>query len=177
MMGAKAASRCETRIITPEEVTDWARGALPGDVLVYCTGPFVPAGPTRERVAALLSAKVVRVHLRRTGATLERYLVKLPDAPPSLERAGAPKADEPAEAIFAALERAATRNERAPSDAELARLAGLDARGQAQWRVRLLARAGRIAIETVSGPDRCKWRVITILSTGQRTANPPEPKP
>jgi hypothetical protein len=155
----------DIRMIGVADIEGWARIATPGEALVYCTGPFVPPGAVKAIVRYLVEARAVRSHQRRTaGGTLEHVLVKRgQEEPPGgrwrrIDAAG----DAATEAIHAALARCAARGRRAYSNFELARIAGLATRNQAAWRVRKLAEAGRISIETVDGPDRLPWRIVHI---------------
>lgn len=155
-------------LVTAAEVTSWARCAVPGDTLLYCCGPFVPAGPTKAKVSDLIGAGVVRSHHRRIDGGLEHFLVKRPDVPPAMEPP--PPADEAMEAIFEALERCAARRQRAYSLRQLARIAGLATREQARHRLAKLEAAERIATTTVRGPDGTAWRIVKI---GRRTTAAP----
>ncbi len=162
----------ETRIAAVEELSCWLLSARPGDRFVYATGPAMLPGPTQALIADLLEAERVRTHQRPAagGGGREHFLVlrEPPRAP--IEPAPAPPADPAIETIFAALRRCARAGKRAYSDLALARIAGLATRNQAAWRVRRLAEAKRIAIETVPGPDG-PWRIVTI--GGHATAAPP----
>ena len=160
----------ETRLLTAAEVSSWARSAVPGESLVYCSGPHVPAGPTKAKVSDLVQASVARAHIRRIAGTLEHYLVKRPDVPPAMEPA--PPTDEAMEAIFEALERCVDRRQRAYSLRQLARIAGLPTREQARHRLSKLEDAQRISTTTVRGPDGTAWRIVRI---GKRsTLGPPK---
>jgi len=163
----------ETRILTAAELTVWLAGAQAGDRLVYCTGPAMLAGPTQDRLAKLIAEGKVRAHKRRNPAVgvLEHYLVVLPPAARAVEVTVSARPDLAAEAILRALERCVNQRRRAYSDFELAKIAGLATRNQAAWRVKKLAEAGAIAIETVEGPTRAPWRVVII--NGRGTMGPP----
>ncbi|HVQ09548.1 MAG TPA: hypothetical protein VMS43_14040 [Allosphingosinicella sp.] len=159
----------ETRLVTEAELTGWARMALPGDSFVYCTGPAVPPGPTKERVKRLIASGTVRAHQRRgAGGALESYVVKRVEEPVRIEAA---PLDQALEDIFEVLSRAAQRGRRCPSDAELARGAGLATRNQAAWRMRKLERSGRIQSQSIDTPDG-PWRIVTIVQTRRQTASP-----
>jgi len=171
----------ETRIITAAEVTVWLSTAQPGDSLVFCTGPRMLPGPTQDRLGELIAAGKVRTHQRRvpsTGSgqaatTLEHFMVVKPAsaAAPPIAVTVTARPDEAIETIFEALVRCVARGRRAYADRELARIAGLATRNQAAWRVKKLAEAGRIRVETVEGPDRTQWRVVWI--GGRSTLRPP----
>lgn len=173
MARAGAAPVSETRLLTEAEVTGWVRMARPGESLIYCSGlSSVPLGPTKKKVIALRDDGVILPRSRRSEDGWEHLIVKRADVPAAMDPA--PRSDAEMEAIFAALRRCAQRRRRAYSDAELARIAGLASRNQAAWRVRKLIEAGRMASETVSGPDG-PWRIVTIGKL--RTARPPAGKP
>lgn len=164
-------SRLETtRLVTEAEVTSWVRTALPGSAFVYCTGPFVPEGPTKARVTALMRAEVVFAHHRRVDGVLNFYIVKRPDPASVGGKPWAPPRDEAAEAIFAALQRCVERRRPAYSLLELARIAGLATREQARHRLGKLEAAGRIRTVTEKAGDGTSVRIVTIA--GRSTALP-----
>lgn len=176
-MTARAASpRAETRILAaPAELRSWARQALAGECIDYAEGPWVPDGPTKAEVTALQREGIATPHQRRTAAGVAVYYLKLrpPSPKPAAQRgaaAPAPVLDEGQAAVLEALVAAARAGARCPSDRALAETAGLGSRHQASWRVRKLAEAGLIGIETQSGPDG-PWRVVIV--GGCRTAGPP----
>jgi len=80
--------------------------------------------------------------------------------------------DEALDAIFRALKRAANMGLPAPSNTELARSAGLATRDQAAWRVAKLIQKGLIRSMSVTSGPQAGARVITIVSSGRRTAAP-----
>jgi hypothetical protein len=169
----------ETRILSEGEVAFWFETAKPGDRLVYCTGPRMLPGPTMELVARLVGEKRLSTHPRRAAGDgpvesrpLEHVLQVLP--PPKGQPSPPPPSDDAMEAIFDLLRRAAERRRACPSNAALARSAGLSTRYQAAWRVRKLEERRRIAIETIATPDG-QWRIVTILATGKSTAARPLP--
>jgi hypothetical protein len=161
--GGSAAARqtFETTIVTEAEVRAWMRTATPGDSLVYCTGPAMLPGPTQDALKRLICEGRVRTHKRRNGERLEHFLVVLPNQE-TVTATASKGPDEASERIFEALEQCVRLGRRAPSDQELAKLAGLGSRNQAAWRVRKLAEAGRIHIDTVEAADRTAWRIVTI---------------
>ena len=173
MKPSTSPSHMETRILTAAELTVWLAGAQAGDRLVYCTGPAMLAGPTQDRLAKLIAEGKVRAHKRRNpaGGVLEHYLVVLPPPRAAVEVTVSARPDLAAEAILRALERCVNQRRRAYSDFELAKIAGLATRNQAAWRVKKLAEAGAISIETVEGPTRAPWRVVII--NGRGTMPPP----
>lgn len=167
----------ETRILSAGEVARWYKSATPGDTLVYCTGPAMLPGPTLDLLLALVREKKAVTHKRRAAGdgpletrSLEHYLVVLRRPRPA--RAAAGPNDEPLEAIFDSLSRAAMRGRACPSDAELARIAELGTRHQAAWRMRKLEKSGRIATECIDTPGGV-WRIVTIVATGKSTAARP----
>ena len=165
---------CETRFVSPEELADGAMTAAPHARLIYATGDRVPEGPTKAKARALAAAGIVRTHQRRAESCTgwEFIVVKEPEPIGPRAAANAPRDDDPFLApVLEALQRCVAAGRRAYSDFELARIAGLPTRHQAAWRVRKLAEAGRIVVETQPAPDRTLWRVIVI--GGKATARPP----
>jgi hypothetical protein len=159
------------------EAQGWFKSAAIGEVLLYAGGPRLIQGETSHYFRDLALAGLAHpIQLRLTDRIGYEYEVRKlgderpPAAPPA-------EMDAALEAIFAAIERAAEDGARCPSDAELARAAGLATRAAAQGRVVQLRKARRILSEPVTGPfddaqDRQIGRVVTIVATGKRTRAP-----
>ncbi len=171
--------------VPPEALCEWVAEAEEGARCVYARVETMVRHPRlRDRAQLLAGQGVVTLNATRHAAgdglfdyIAKRTFLRPPGAAP---RIAAPVAaaeslesglDAAAALIFDELQRAARRGVRCPSDLDLAREAKLATRHQAAWRVRKLAAEGKIAIETLTGPDRLPWRVVTI---GKRsTARPP----
>jgi len=173
--------------VPPEALTDWVAEAEEGARCVYARVEHGAAVPKRlrEKVAELLKQGVLTLYgLRRYrpdsslyDQIVKRTCMKPPTAAPQVSTSAAVQSyedrlDDAASLIFDELQRAVRRGVRCPSDLDLAKAAELATRHQAAWRVRRLAREGRIGIETLTGPDGCPWRVVTIGK--HRTAPPPQ---
>lgn len=159
-----------TLLASAAELRDWARSARPRDRMVYCVGPRVPEGPVKGQVNALVREGLVLTSSVREGERLQHLLIRC--RKPAAARAGNGRGDAAQTAILVALARAATRGDRAPTDAELATVARLQTRDQAAWRVRKLKEGGMISVRTVRGPDNRPWRIVGV--GGRETAGPKE---
>ncbi len=145
--------------------------AKPGESFVYCSGlSSVPPGPTKEKVIELRDKGVVRPAARKVDGSWEHSIVKRGEQPRPIAPAPDPATDE----IYEALVRAADRGRQCYSDTDLARIAGLATRDQAQWRVKALIKANRIRSRVMRGPDGKPWRIVTIAASGRSTRRPPQ---
>jgi hypothetical protein len=163
---------CETFVQPLAEVRRWFDRAAIGETMVYARGRTLLQGETsffiRDKALAGL-AHPWQVPL--TDCIGFAFKVKkLADEAPASEAAAA-RPDPFIETIFASIARAAAEGRRCPSDAELAREAGLPTRAQAAWRVTKLRADGRIRSEPVTGHGEI-GRVVTIAATGARTLAP-----
>ncbi len=155
----------------------WVKRAAKDDQLIYCAAPELIRGEGSGRVGELVAAGVVRSHqARRAGGGWEFIIVRTGYA--LRGTTAAPRRPRPLEpedqAILSALRRAVNFTWPCPSDAELARSAGLATRDQAQWRVRKLIQRGLIASEQVT-EDGVTTRIVTIVGPdgAARTTLPP----
>lgn len=161
------------RVATPRELDAFVAGAKRGERFVYCEAPDLIRGETADHARELgCQGYVTTHHERRAGGGWSFFVQRTPKPVAALSRKTAMD-DEALETIFRALKRAANLRQRCPSDAELAQLAGLDTRYQAQWRVRKLAELGMIQ-STLVYEDNVPSRVVTIVDTGKFTAMPPK---
>lgn len=181
MMSARVAP-CPVRMVTAAELRAWAAAARPGERLVYLTAPAMVQGPAARAAASLYRDGLVDLGSARRADCAQAagrpcgrcfdWFVERIGRPGRRDRRSLAVRDAAAAKILAALRRAAEGARPCPSDAQLARIAGLATRGQAAWRVRKLEAERRIACETMTGADGQAWRVVTILSNGNRTAEP-----
>lgn len=158
----------------PPTMQAWLNNAVEGERYIYCIGER-PIGKAAELARTFQEQGVVRLHHVRNGVRLFDYLmVRTAQALPDLN---APEPlDEAAEAILRAMRRAVNFRLPCPSDAELARIAGLATRDQAQWRVRKLVRAGRCQTQQVT-EDGVTTRIVTIrFADGSVKSSLPPPK-
>lgn len=141
----------------------FARTAKPGDEFVYCEAPDLVRCETSTRARELVQAGVIRTHQRRrAGGGWEYFAVRTRYKPPApVTPAAAALADPATDSIFRQMKRAANLNLPCPSDAQLARSAGLESRKQSAWRVRRLVDAGLIE-STLAYEGGVPTRVVTI---------------
>lgn len=151
----------------------WVGHAGFGERLIYCSAPSLIAGPGKAKALELEQLGLVRLaQQRRAGGGFDYLMIrssKALRAPKAATAAG----DPALETILRALKRAANFDRPCPSDAQLAALAELGTRAQAQWRIRKLVESGviRSMIVTEGGVAH---RVVTIAASGKRTALPPK---
>ncbi|MDZ7894200.1 MAG: hypothetical protein U5M50_04080 [Sphingobium sp.] len=171
--------------LTPEALTAWAVRAAPGDTAVYCRAPVSPAADIAAHALTLREAGLITLTRKREGKDFRFIAQRLRVDPAAVaprlvnrgqfgQRVGRDcgsatrRASE--NAIYRALVRAANRGEPCPTNAELARWAGLSGAVAASYRVRRLVAAGRIAIWEPSPVER---RVVTIIASGKATPRCP----
>lgn len=150
----------------------WLDRAVVGDRFVYAWGA-VPQRtfPVWTHAADLHRDGMVRLHHRRNRDGGWDYIAVRGDPPVVAAKARpAPPVggdDDPAEKVLRALSRAANFSRPCPSNAELARLCGLNDAAAASYRVRQLRDLGRIVVGE-QGPGLP--RVVRIVSSGKVTA-------
>ena len=159
----------------PQAMRDWLRGASSGERFTYCVGDRVQAGAAANLARSLQAEGLVRLHSPRNAAGLFDYLMVRTGKP--LPDPSQPEPlDDASEAILRAMKRAVNLWMPCPSDAELAKLAGLETRDQAQWRVTKLRRAGLIETLQVT-EDGSTTRVVSIrCADGSVKSSLPPPK-
>lgn len=157
-------------VATAEQLEAWALGAAKGERFTYCSAVDLIRGETTAKAAELYQRRLITTHqTRRAGGGFDWFAVRTGFVVKKAEAQRDPARD----AILAALKRAANFNQACPSDADLARIAGLATRDQAAWRVRKLVEAGAIT-STVAYDGGVPFRVVTIAASGKRTALPPK---
>jgi len=152
----------------------WWRRASPGDEFIYCEAlEPIRNDETWQRAGELARAGFLRTHERlRAGGGKQYFVVRTSKrVEKQLNPVEACLADPATDAILRALKRAANLGMPCPSDAELARAAGLNTRDQAQWRVRKLVDVGLIS-STLAYEGGVPSRVVTIAASGKFTALP-----
>ena len=172
MAGGSAQSRFHGhQTVAPADAVEaWTRTAAKGDSFVYCSAIELIRGETSAKVRELVQRGLVTSHQRRrAGGGWEFFVLRTSLVPKEAPR----QRDHAADTILSALKRAANLGLACPSDVELARVAGLSTRDQAQWRVRKLVDEGVIQ-STVAHENGVPTRVVTIVATGKRTALPPK---
>jgi hypothetical protein len=147
----------------PEALDAFVRASQPGNEFVYCEAPAPQYGETWSKAGELARQGLVRTHeRRRAGGGRQYYLVRTTKAlPRELGPQDKVLADRATAAMFAELKRAASLGLPCPSDAELARKAGLNTRPQAMWRMRELIRVELIS-STLAYEGGVPSRVVTI---------------
>jgi hypothetical protein len=161
------------RVVPMRELDAFVATAGPGDRFVYAEVPFLRGGETADHARSLAQEGYVTTHQERRQGGGRNYFVMRTRKPAATSRRGRPpnNLSEELDTIFRAIKRAANLNQPCPTDSELAKLAGLASRDQAQWRVRELIRKG--LIESVLAYENCvPMRVVTITATGRTTALP-----
>lgn len=164
--------------VPPHTLNDWAVDAPEGARCIYARLESLAShGRLQAKSAELAARGIILLQGRARHApdsSLFDYICKRTYAPMAKSAAEAEPsatiaADAAMETIFEALKADARRAVRARSDGDLALAAGLATRNMAAWRVRKLAIAGRIQIETVPGPDG-PWRIVRV---GRVVSAPP----
>lgn len=160
-------------MMTADQLRDWVARAMPGEDVAYATGerpdrsiaPF--AAQLREAGLVALTAKRVgrefRFIAQRRAGSIER-LAPVRRFNRGQYRERGQRTSETM--ILRALNRAADRGLPCPTNAELARVAGLSGAIAASYRMRRLVAAGKIRVEEPSPLER---RVVTIVATGKTT--------
>lgn len=161
------------KLATVDDLDAFVRRAGPEDSFTYCEAPDLIRSETSARVTELAGEGLVRPHRRRReGGGWEFYVVRTRKGlPVKTDPVAAALAEPSTDLIFRALKRAANFGKPCPSDADLARLAGLGMRQQAQQRVRKLIDVGLIE-STVAYEGGVPSRVVTIVATGKQTELP-----
>jgi hypothetical protein len=159
-------------ILPVATIAAWFERARPGDRLIYAHGRTLTHGETSAFVRDLaLAGKADPVQPRSPGGY--DFVIQKRSSPVEQPRERRDARDEATETIYRAFVQAAEARQRAQSNTELAKAAGLATREQAAWRVKQLVRCGRIRLASVTaGPD-AGWRVVTIAATGRQTKLPP----
>jgi hypothetical protein len=150
-------------IATVDDLDAFVRRAAAEQSFTYCEAPELIRSETSARVTDLAGQGLVRPHRRRRqGGGWVFFVVRtrkpLAAKPDPVQKA---LSDPATDLIFRALKRAANLGQPCHSDAELARIAGLNTRDQAQWRFRSLIEAGLIA-STLAYEGGVPSRVVTI---------------
>lgn len=160
-------------IVSLEALEAFVRDAKPDEQFTYCEAPQLIPSETSRRVREMAQEGLVRPHqTRRAGGGFIFFVVRTRYRPPAASTPGqAALTDRFTAAIYEELKQAADKARRCPSDAELARRAGLASRDQAQWRIRKLVEAGLIRSE-LAYEGGVPTRVVTIAASKKRTALP-----
>jgi hypothetical protein len=160
-------------VATVDDLDAFVRRAAAEEAFTYCEAPDLIRGETSARVNDLAAQGLVRPHRRRReGGGWQFYVVRTPKClPRQLTALQQALADPATDLILRELRRAANFGLPCPSDADLARKAGLGLRQQAGNRVRKLIDLGVIE-STLAYEGGVPSRVVTILETGKFTALP-----
>lgn len=159
--------------VLPEGAIEaWAAQARPGDELVYAHIPRLPhRSAAAARVRAMEEKKLVLLYQRAaepgTFDYVARARARRPSAPPPVARIATPMLDGDGARVLQAIRFHAARGLPCPSNAAIARIAGLRDRMQASHAVAKLAKLGFVTVEMVGPSDR----IITIVGSGERTAH------
>jgi hypothetical protein len=162
-------------MVSPQAMRAWAKGARPGESMIYLTAPAMVQCAASRSAAAMFREGLVDLTSEPRGDCAGRnwLIVRLTaSGKPARSSVGDPATAK----IYATLRRRAAAGKACPSLAELARIAGLATRYQAAWRLEKLEAAGRIRSEVIMAA-RGAVRVVEICSNGDRTADPaPQPE-
>lgn len=158
-------------VLARAEVARWFEHARVGEKLIYAGGRLIQ-GETSLFVRTLyLEGEATLLQPRSaSGGGFDYILQKRATAKAEAAPIAAAEADEAQDVILRRLKRCANLNMQCPSDAELAREAGLATRARAAWRLRKLEKAGTIKTRTTG--DVAVPRVVTIVATGKQTKVP-----
>lgn len=143
----------------------------PGGRLVYGRGPQLIRGETSVYVRGLYEKGLADLAQPRSEAGFDFIVQRRSPIPARRSKRIGCDHDQATRTILAALMRAAERGRVCPSDMELARIAGLATKAQAQGRVAKLRDLGTIRSAAVTG-DRAIARVVTIVGNGKHTKAP-----
>lgn len=170
-------------ILPKDEVARWIDRARPGERLIYAHGQQLIRGETSLFVRELaIAGSVDPVQPRSPAGGFDFTIQKRggqkqdgagPSPRPSPARGEGDVLDEQGLRILAIFTTQANVRARAASDAELARITGLDTRGQAAWRVRKLVQQKLIRTDVITSGRDAGWRIVTIAASGKQTLAPP----
>lgn len=170
MAGGKASAAHYVGAIdvkSAQALDQFVRAAPPLAELVYCEAPEPQrsAGGWRRAGELAQDGLVNLFSRRRAGGGWQYYAVRTKKCLPRQQSPEQKVLDDRATAIiFTELKRAAGLGLRCPSDADLARKAGLNSRNQAAWRVRELIR-----VELIDSVQHYRagvpTRVVTIKAS------------
>lgn len=167
-MGAASLARLPLAV-DASALDQWASSAMPGDKIIYATGPELPRGsPAVAMARTLANVGLVTLTTRALDGGRDFIAIRCAIDP---NKAAAPRhapvqEDELTELVFRRLSRAANLGQVCPTNAELARDCGLPDAAAASYRIRKLIAAKRVRIED-QGPNR--RRIVTIVKTGRCT--------
>jgi hypothetical protein len=149
------------------------RGASAGEEFVYCEAPSPIRGETWSRAGELATKGLILTLTRKRAGGGFVYFARRTSRPLGVKHdpVAAALADPATDAIFRALKRAANFGRPCPTDTELMRLAGLNMRQAAAWRVRRLIDL-KLIQSTLAYEGGVPTRVVTIVATGKFTALP-----
>ena len=159
--------------LTPEAVERWATSARPGDRVVYARGPRLVRTAGVEAMSKLSDDGEVILNWRRKSPGVGEWLATRRAEPERVEprhrllnqHAPEPERDELTRTLVV-LKRLALGGRPCPTNREIAKLADLNSADQAAYQLRKAISAKLIRVDT----DSTDYRVVTILSTGRKTA-------
>jgi hypothetical protein len=151
------------KLVLADALDAFVRQAEPRARLVYCEAPEPMYGETWSRVTDWARLGFVTPLTEKRAGGGRCYIVERTRKRFTREQSPQDKAlaDPATDTIFRELKRAANFQQPCPSDAELARRAGLSSRHAAQFRFRQLISAGLIE-STLAYEGGVPSRVVTI---------------
>lgn len=165
---AARADATESWILPVAQVNAWHRAAKPGERLIYAKGPQLLHGETTLRLRQLAECDAVHLfHRRSQDQAGFDYIAQRREDRVIKQQAPDPQMM----AVLLTFKSVAIAGGRCPTDAELAEAMGL-AVSQVQWLIAKLKKARLITTRLVPSLDTPRFRIVTIVSTGQETAGP-----
>jgi len=147
--GAKYSIGPLTTYADAAELARWFDGAAPKHECTYATGVALGRHATAELARRLEGEGKVALVRRRNGRGFDYIIRKLPTA--TADGCADGDLDPVTARVLSVLAERFAAGVPCPSQAELARLAGLPNRRAAQYRLALLMQRGLVQIETVAG--------------------------
>lgn len=158
----------ESWTITATDVDAWLRSARPGESLVYAHGPQLVQGGAAARVTELTRTGEVTPHHKRADDGGFDFIIRRN----RVQAAPRPPVCDPVMlSVLCVLQDAAAKGERCPSDAAIGEATDLTA-DQVKWQLKKLKASGFIACETVRTKADPRFRQVTVIATGAKTAGP-----
>lgn len=175
-MGEAAASnsRFPEFVVSVADLDGFVRSAEKNAEFIYCRASAPPRdSATWKRAGELARDGLVTTHSKRICGVVHDYIVMRTarPVPPPASEAELALSDRANALIYDVMVGAAEQGLPCPSTSALAQVADLASRDAAQYRVRRLIDAGLIESELVYC-NRVATRVVTIVATGNRTAEP-----
>lgn len=155
-------------------INRWLKASATGDQFIYAHGHNLLDPALAEHVRKLAAEGEVKMRTRRAADGVFDYFVirdRVRIVAVHPRKAQGPVLDEATNGLLLKLKAVARAGERCPSDKALAAAIGLE-RNQVSWCFRKLRDLELISTEIVATPSDPKFRIVTIVASGDRTALP-----